>query len=167
MNDSLNICLSCGLCCDGTLIGYVKLGSEELPALRELLNIEEEGGKGFFLQPCKSYCDGCTIYSNRPKQCDNFKCGLLKSVEQKELSFDTALERINAVSQKKISIEKKIAKLPFELESNSFYFKMTELKTLLYKKKAESPVTQNQLELIPDLEQLNSLISKNFGVSLF
>ena len=101
MNDSLNICLSCGLCCDGTLIGYVKLGSEELPALRELLNIEEEGGKGFFLQPCKSYCDGCTIYSNRPKQCDNFKCGLLKSVEQKELSFDTALERINAVSQKK------------------------------------------------------------------
>ena len=167
MNDSLNICLSCGLCCDGTLIGYVKLGSEELPALRELLNIEEEGGKGFFLQPCKSYCDGCTIYSNRPKQCDNFKCGLLKSVEQKELSFDTALERINAVSQKKISIEKKIAKLPFELESNSFYFKMTELKTLLYKKKAESPVTQNQLELIPELEQLNSLISKNFGVSLF
>ena len=167
MNDSLNICLSCGLCCDGTLIGYVKLGSKELPALRELLNIEEEGGKGFFLQPCKSYCDGCTIYSNRPKQCDNFKCGLLKSVEQKELSFDTALERINAVSQKKISIEKKIAKLPFELESNSFYFKMTELKTLLYKKKAESPVTQNQLELIPDLEQLNSLISKNFGVSLF
>lgn len=167
MNDSLNICLSCGLCCDGTLIGYVKLGSEELPALRELLNIEEEGGKGFFLQPCKSYCDGCTIYSNRPKQCDNFKCRLLKSVEQKELSFDTALERINAVSQKKISIEKKIAKLPFELESNSFYFKMTELKTLLYKKKAESPVTQNQLELIPDLEQLNSLISKNFGVSLF
>lgn len=167
MNDSLNICLSCGLCCDGTLIGYVKLGSEELPALRELLNIEEEGGKGFFLQPCKSYCDGCTIYSNRPKQCDNFKCGLLKSVEQKELSFDSALERINAVSQKKISIEKKIAKLPFELESNSFYFKMTELKTLLYKKKAESPVTQNQLELIPDLEQLNSLISKNFGVSLF
>ena len=57
MNDSLNICLSCGLCCDGTLIGYVKLGSKELPALRELLNIEEEGGKGFFLQPCKSYCD--------------------------------------------------------------------------------------------------------------
>ena len=167
MNDSLNICLSCGLCCDGTLIGYVKLGSEELPALRELLNIEEEGGKGFFLQPCKSYCDGCTIYSKRPKQCDNFKCGLLKSVEQKELSFDTALERINAVSQKKMAIEKKIAKLPFELESNSFYFKMTELKTLLYKKKAESPVTQNQLELIPDLEQLNSLISKNFGVSLF
>ena len=83
------------------------------------------------------------------------------------MSFDTALERINAVSQKKMAIEKKIAKLPFELESNSFYFKMTELKTLLYKKKAESPVTQNQLELIPDLEQLNSLISKNFGVSLF
>ena len=87
MNDSSNICLSCGLCCDGTLIGFVQLESEEIPAIRELMDVEGVKDKGVFLQPCSKYCDGCTIYSQRPKQCASFKCGLLNSVEQKELDF--------------------------------------------------------------------------------
>jgi Fe-S-cluster containining protein len=165
MSDPLNICLSCGLCCDGTLIGFVKLDSEELPGMREVMDIEDENGNGFFLQPCNSYCDGCTIYSKRPKQCASFKCELLKSFEQKELNFDSAIEIINVVKQKKIAIEKKVAILQIELQSQSFYFKMVELKKLLQKNKSESSLTQNHLELISDLEQLDSLISKNMGVS--
>jgi len=165
MSDPLNICLSCGLCCDGTLIGFVKLDSEELPGMREVMDIEDENGNGFFLQPCNSYCDGCTIYSKRPKQCASFKCELLKSFEQKELNFDSAIEIINVVKQKKIAIEKKVAILQIELQSQSFYFKMVELKKLLQKNKSESSLTQNHLDLISDLEQLNSLLSKNMGVS--
>lgn len=165
MSDPLNICLSCGLCCDGTLIGFVKLDSEELPGMREVMDIEDENGNGFFLQPCNSYCDGCTIYSKRPKQCASFKCELLKSFEQKELNFDSAIEIINVVKQKKIEIEKKVAILQIELQSQSFYFKMVELKKLLQKNKSESSLTQNHIELLSDLEQLDSLISKNMGVS--
>jgi Fe-S-cluster containining protein len=167
MNDSSNICLSCGLCCDGTLIGYVQLDPKELPSLRELMDLEEENDKGFFLQPCNNYCDGCNIYSNRPKQCADFKCGLLKSVEQKQLDFDSAIEIINLVKQKKSTIEKKLTVLQFELRSQSFHFKMAELNTLLQKKKSESSLTQNHQELISDLEQLDSLLLKNFGVSLY
>ncbi|MBL4710341.1 MAG: hypothetical protein JKY48_18070, partial [Flavobacteriales bacterium] len=66
MNDSLNICLSCGLCCDGSLIGHVQLDREEIPVVRELMDIEDENGNGFFLQPCTKYCDACNIYSQRP-----------------------------------------------------------------------------------------------------
>lgn len=102
MNDSLNICLPCGFCCDGTLIGHVQLNNEELPALKELMDIEDEKDNGFFLQPCSNYCDGCTIYSKRPKQCGNFECGLLKSFEQKELDFDSIIEIINEVKQKRL-----------------------------------------------------------------
>lgn len=166
MNDSLNICLSCGICCDGTVIGFVQLDQEELPVVRELMDIEDENDNGFFLLPCSSYCDGCTIYSKRPKQCINFNCKLLKSVEQQELDFDLAIEMINVVKQKKIAIEEKLAILQFELQSQSFYFKMVELKKLLQKNKSELSLTQNHLELISDLEQLDSLLSKNFGVSL-
>lgn len=166
MSDSLNICLPCGFCCDGTLIGYVELNREELPVLRELMDIESANDKGFFLQPCSNYCDGCNIYSKRPKQCANFKCGLLKSFEQKELDFDSAIEIINEVKQKRDTIEKKLDILQFELQSESFHFKMVELKKLLQKKKSESSLTQNHLELISDLEQLNSLISQKFGISL-
>ncbi|WP_460924995.1 YkgJ family cysteine cluster protein [Pontibacter brevis] len=167
MNDSINICLSCGYCCDGTVIGFVQLGREELPVLRELMEIENANGEGFFLQPCKNYCDGCSIYSKRPKQCASFECGLLKSFEQKKLSFDAAVETINVVKQKKCAIEKKLALLQFELQSQSFYFKMVELKNLLQKNESESSLTQNHLDLMSDLRQLDSLLSKEFGVSIF
>jgi len=167
MNDSSSICLSCGLCCDGTVIGFVKLDREELPAIRELMDIEDENGHGFFLQPCSKYCDGCTIYSKRPKQCASFRCGLLKSVEQKELDFDSAVEMINVVKQKKLAINKKLAIQQFELQSQSFYFKMAELKILLQKNKSASALTQNHLELLSDLEEFDSLMLKNIGLSLF
>lgn len=167
MNDSGNICLSCGLCCDGTVIGFVELGGEELPALRELLDIEDVNGKGFFLQPCKNYCNGCNIYSKRPKQCTNFKCGLLKSIEQKELDFDSAIEMINVIKQKRIAIEKKITILQLELESQSFYFKMEEVKKMLQKNKSESSLKQNHLELLSDIKQLDRLLAKKNGISLF
>ncbi len=166
MNDSENICLACGCCCDGTLIGFVQLDKEELPVVRELTDIEEANGKGFILQPCKSFCDGCTIYTKRPKQCGIFKCGLLKSVEQKELSFDSAVEIIDVLKQKRIGIENKLAALDFELKSPSFYFKMVELKKLLQKNKIESSLTQDHLELLSDIEKLDGMMSQSFDLSL-
>ncbi|PRX43112.1 YkgJ family cysteine cluster protein [Salegentibacter salegens] len=165
MNDSSNICLSCGLCCDGTLIGFVELEKEELPGMKAVMDIENENDNGFFLQPCNKYCDGCTIYSERPKQCASFECKLLKTFEEKELNFDSAIEIINKIKQKKIAIEKKVAILKLDLRSQSFYFKMVELKKLLRKNKPESLLTQDHLELISDLEQLDHLLSKNMGVT--
>ncbi|MFC6997228.1 YkgJ family cysteine cluster protein [Rufibacter roseus] len=167
MSESTNICLSCGSCCDGTLIGFVQLGREELPAMRELMDVENTNGEGFFLQPCNNYCDGCTIYSKRPKQCANFECGLLKSVEQKELDFDSAIEIVNVLKQQKSAIENKLALLRVELRSQSFYFKMMELKKLLQKNKSELVPSQNHLDLMSDLKQLDSLLTKRFGVSIF
>lgn len=167
MNDTLNICLACGICCDGTLIGHVQLEPQELASVKNFKEIEEEDGKGFFLQPCKNYCDGCNIYSNRPKQCAKFECGLLKSVEQKSLDFDMAVEIVNIVKQKKNDIEQKIDSLQIELLSPSFYFKMMELKNILLKKEIEADLTPRHLELIQELEQLNDLIDQNFDVTLY
>lgn len=164
VSEASNICLSCGLCCDGTLIGFVELNNEEIPAIRELMEIEEVNGKGFFLHPCSKFCDGCTVYSKRPKQCGLFKCGLLKSVEQKELDFDSAVTTIDVVKQQKLAIEKKIEMLQIELLSGSFYFRMVELKKLL-KKKTESAIQTHQ-ELLSDINQLDKLLLTKFGITL-
>tara|TARA_R110000850_G_scaffold144193_2_gene266298 strand:+ start:389 stop:892 length:504 start_codon:yes stop_codon:yes gene_type:complete len=166
MDDSSNICLSCGLCCDGTLIGFVELDNEELPAVKKLMDIEDENGNGFFLQPCSNYCDGCTIYANRPKQCVKFKCELLTSVEEKELAFNLAVDMVLVVKQRKASLEKRIALLKLELQSPSFYFRMVELKKLLINCKSESALSEIHLELLSDLAELDSLVLKGFGVSL-
>lgn len=168
MNESLNICLPCGICCNGTMIGFVQLEAEELPVMRELMDITETNGEGFFLEPCKKLStDGCTIYSQRPKHCDNFNCKLLKSLQQKEIEFDSAMEIINEVKQKRLSIEKQLAKLDFELQYPSFHFKILELKKMMRKNKSESSITQNHPQLISEIEELDNLLSKSFGVSLF
>lgn len=166
MNELKNVCFSCGLCCDGTLIGFVQLDSEELPPLRQLMDIEETDEKGLFFQPCNKYgCNGCDIYSQRPKACSNFECGVLKSFEKKELSFDKAVEVIDVVKQKKISIEKQVATLQIELQSKSFHFKMLELKKLLRKDKPKLSLSKNHQKLIFEIEELDKLLSNSFGVS--
>lgn len=164
MNDSSSICLSCGLCCDGTIIGFVELDREELPAMRQLLDLEEANGDGFFLQPCKNFCDGCGIYSKRPKQCASFKCGLLKSVEQKELGFDSAIEMIQELKQKKNAIEEKLAIQDLDPQSQSFHFKMVELKKVLQKEKSKSSLPQKQLELLSELKEFDKMLAKNMGM---
>lgn len=167
MSDSLNICLSCGLCCDGTLVGHVQLSNEELPTLKGLMDVENENNNGFFLQPCNKYCNGCSIYSQRPKQCADFNCGLLKSVEQKELDFDSATTVIKVIKQKKNTIEQKLVTLNIELLSQSFYFKMVELKKLLQQTNTESSLTQSHIDLISELEQLDTLMASKFDISLY
>lgn len=166
MSDTLNICLACGLCCDGTLIGFVQLNREETPALKKIMDIEEADGNGFFLHPCKKYCDGCTIYNDRPKQCGIFKCGLLNSVEKEELAFDLAVESVNSVKQKKAAIEKLLEALNIELRSQSFYFKMVELKKLLKKIESNSALGEKHLELTAELISLDQLLLKEFEITL-
>lgn len=161
MNDSSNICLSCGLCCDGSLVGFVDVNNEELPALKELMEIDEEQSHGFFLLPCDNLgCNGCTIYSDRPKQCRSFNCGLLNAVTNKDVAFDSAKTTIKEVKAKKEVILKKLLTLEIELQSKSFYFQMVELKKLL--------VSDNQQhqDILLDIDVLDQLITKEFGVSL-
>jgi len=165
MTDLTNICLPCGFCCDGTLIGYVQLDKDELPILRELMDIEEENGEGFFLQPCSKHCDVCTIYAKRSKKCNEFNCGLLKSVEQKDCDFASAIEIINVIKLQKNAIEEKLLLLNINLKSKSFHFKMIELNILLQKNK--SSLSQKHLELISMLEKLDTLLKQKFGVSLY
>lgn len=165
MNDSTNICLACGCCCDGTMIGFVEVDSEEVPRLRELLELEEANEKGFFMQPCKRFCDGCTIYEQRPKRCASFQCGLLIAVEQQEIAFNAAVEIVKVVKQKRIDIEEKLAKLDIELQSKSFYFKMVELKNLFNRTTPESSLLQGHQDLRSDLEQLDQLLSEKFDLS--
>lgn len=165
-SNASTICLSCGLCCDGSLIGFVQLEKDELASVKQVMEIEEEGGTGFFLQPCKMYCHGCTIYADRPKNCEKFNCGLLKSVQEDELSFRAALDIIEEVKQQKQQIESTLTKRSDQLESQSFYFKIVELKQALKKKKKARTLTPSDLELIRRIAILDVLLSNKFGLTL-
>jgi hypothetical protein len=164
MNNPTSICLSCGLCCDGTLLGVVQLASDEISEVRKIKEIEEVNGNGFFLQPCPDFCDGCTIYEQRPKQCAIFKCGLLKAVEKDELDFNLALEAISSVKEIKWKIEEKITKLDLQLHSRAFYYKTLELKKTFNNLNSEENLSEKWQELLLEIEQFDDLIATKFNL---
>ncbi len=167
MNDEENICLACGICCDGTLIGFVEVEAAEFSRLKGILEVEESNQIGFFLHPCEKFCEKCTIYDQRPKQCGLFECKILKSYEQNEMDFTSATQIIQEVIQKKQAIEAQLIHLEIVLKSNSFCFKMMEVKNLSTKKKLNNLKSNNQQGLMVDIHALNQLVWKHFGVSYF
>ena len=61
MNSAEQLCLACGLCCDGTLFDNVQLGPrDDAPALKALgLPVEVTRGRTpvtLFRQPCAALC---------------------------------------------------------------------------------------------------------------
>jgi Fe-S-cluster containining protein len=165
MVDTSNICLSCGICCDGTLIGFVQLEDADLPAARELLDIEEVGSNAVFLQPCKKYCGGCTIYLDRPKACRKFKCKLLKSVENKKVAFEKALEIVGEAKRSRKDLEIHLSQRSTRLRSKSFYFKMVELKKVLASDSGEL-LEADRLALSAELTEMDKMVEEHFGVTL-
>ena len=163
--DSSTLCLTCGLCCDGTLIGFVALDTEELPRLKKIMSIEEANNSGFLLQPCKSYCNGCTIYLERPTACDKYNCKLLDAVEEQEIPLNEAIKVTDEVKAMQTAIIEKVALLDYTLKSPSFYFRMIELKKIVAKNKAENKATQNELDLISELHTLDVLLLEKFGLT--
>lgn len=98
MNGIEQLCPNCGLCCDGTIFEDVELrnGDDAKRLVKLGLALKKKGqGKLAFTQPCACF-DGkcCTIYSDRPRRCRLFECGLLKKVEANEMDAGAALKKI-------------------------------------------------------------------------
>jgi uncharacterized protein len=74
------LCQSCGLCCDGSLFGRVRLESGEVFSARRLHLPVVQNGKSFEL-PCTALVQSnanrhCAIYVERPESCRRFVCEL-------------------------------------------------------------------------------------------
>ena len=106
MNSIEHLCPNCGLCCNGVLFADVELQKgDNAGRLIDLgMALKKKGMKRAFAQPCHCF-DGrlCRIYTDRPKRCATFECGLLKRVQSGEMPAPAALKRI---ADAKILVEK-------------------------------------------------------------
>ncbi|HWC00590.1 MAG TPA: YkgJ family cysteine cluster protein [Bryobacteraceae bacterium] len=96
-----NLCLACGLCCDGTLFDLVKLEpSDDARGLKALgLPVTVSRGKSpvaRFPQPCAALCAdrSCRVYASRPHQCRIFECGVFKEAKAGRIGADAALRLV-------------------------------------------------------------------------
>ena len=104
VNGVEQLCQKCGLCCDSTLFADVELraGDDATQLRKHGLKLEKKGlGKMAFAQPCACF-DGvnCGIYDDRPRRCRTFECGLLKKVDDGEMTAATALNKISSAKAK-------------------------------------------------------------------
>ena len=93
-----SLCTACGMCCDGTLFGHVRLASEEVATAADagLAIVPVKGGAGF-LQPCPQLrCGECAIYDRRPSPCRRYRCTTLIALEAGEIDGIAAGRRVEA-----------------------------------------------------------------------
>src|ERR1041385_329240 len=112
-NDSTDLCLECGLCCNGVIFADVELQHAEVQTLKSTIRglsdsqaqtasaFSRNNGKVKLLQPCAAF-DGChcRIYSDRPKYCRQFECLWLKNVQSKKLTRATALRTVQTAKER-------------------------------------------------------------------
>lgn len=81
----MSLCLSCGLCCDGTLFSTVPLEAGEAARLKGRVSLVRGGGA--MKQPCRAL-EGvsCRVYEERPATCRRFRCLVLQQLESGEVS---------------------------------------------------------------------------------
>lgn len=167
MKDLSAVCLSCGLCCDGTLIGFVQLDEEEISRVRDLMPIEESHGQGFFVHPCSQLCGtSCQVYTDRPKQCAAFQCGLLKKVSSGEQDKTSAISSIEAVKVLRMELNALLDEWALPLQSKSFYFSLLEVEKILQKRALEGESTAQEKLFFQRLKKFEALISEGFELVL-
>ena len=87
-----NICLECGLCCDGTMFSRLPPVFDH-PAHGR---IRPEGGGPELVhppgpaQPCPAHRYACSIYRERPGACHQYECALRLRLMAGEVSHDAA-----------------------------------------------------------------------------
>jgi len=106
VDSSEQLCLACGLCCDGTLFHHVKLEAGDDARKLKALGLPVKTSRSQtpvtrFPQPCAALCADrtCRVYADRPKQCRSYECGVLKEFQAGQIAFPSALRLVKQARQ--------------------------------------------------------------------
>ena len=116
-SSSQSLCLTCGLCCDGTLFSYVPLLPDDAttPLKAVGINIVSDTDVDIFNQPCAAHKNcTCTVYANRPQKCRTYRCELQKRFERGDISHEPAL----GIIYKVVSLKNEVKALALAASTN-------------------------------------------------
>lgn len=149
--EETELCMSCGLCCDGTMFNHVTVDKEELARIR-LPMLHEDGEKIAFAQPCPHHAKGsCGVYEVRPSACVRFACALLKQLrEGKE-----AAPLLSKARRTRVLAQTLWERLPAELRKGGLW-------TLLGSVPGTEHPRNVEPELLMDLVELAARLRRDF-----
>ena len=99
--DGSELCLQCGLCCDGTLFAHITLLEREQDFVASLGLVAEAKPDGRLAvgQPCPAFVEGCcSLYAvGRPATCGSYRCALLDGYVAGTRQLDEVLPVVHLV----------------------------------------------------------------------
>ena len=176
-----NLCLTCGLCCNGVIFADVQLQRGDdaarlkalglrlasLPGRPKAKGSDAKEPRAFlqkkFNQPCAAF-DGCRcrIYEDRPKYCRAFDCSLLKSVNHGETKPSDALNLIEKARRRADKVRQLLRKIGDKDEhvALSLRFRRTARRVQQGEVDRQTGDLFSQLTLA--VQDLNVLLSESF-----
>ena len=105
------LCLNCGICCNGVLFRDVELQPRDAVVKLTALGLPIKNRK--FPQPCAALGADCRcrVYADRPKRCRDFDCALLQSVATGEVEVPAALRVIKQTLKRAGEVRKFLREL--------------------------------------------------------
>jgi uncharacterized protein len=162
------ICLACGLCCNGVIFANLQLQpADDAERLRShglpITTSRAPRHPPFLTQPCAAL-EGCScrVYADRPQYCRHFECVLLKSVVAGRTQPAEALRIIGAARDRAEKVRRLLRALGDKDEhvALSARFRRTSTRLKAMDLSEETADTYGQLTLA--VHDLNLLLGEAF-----
>lgn len=117
-----DLCVCCGMCCDGTLFPYAFVRDEDDRQVAQHLGLttSEIKDRLFFKMPCPHFSGCCTVYDRpRPHTCSAFFCPPIKKYNRGEQTFEDAEQQVTLLRQHRDKLLQIASQFP-ELENLHF-----------------------------------------------
>lgn len=168
------LCLSCGLCCNGVLFKDVELqagdDSAHLASLGFPIRTSARGAangkspKEKFPQPCAALCadNRCRAYPDRPIRCREFECALFKAVQAGELELPAALRTIRSARQRAEKVRSLLREIGDTNEGLALSLRFKRTRRRMESGVASEAEVDTFAELTLAVHALNVLLSQKF-----
>ncbi len=160
-----DLCLACGLCCDGTIFSDVQLlAGDDAERLEKLgLVVKCSGSHPKFVQPCVAH-DGCRcrIYDERPSYCREFDCALLKSWQDGSIAKEAALQIIRMAREQVALVKELLGRLGDKEVTLPLGVRFRRTAKRLERRNPDKANSDLFSKLTLAVHDLNSLIQKEF-----
>ena len=161
------LCLACGLCCNGAIFADVQLqagdDAEQLAKLGLVVKCAGSNQNPKFVQPCVAH-DGCRcrIYDERPGYCRQFDCALLKSFRCGSLAKQDALEIISTARERGALVKELLRELGDTEVSLSLGVRFRRTAKRLERRKPDEAASDLFSRLTLVVHDLNRLVAEEF-----
>ncbi|MES2696105.1 MAG: YkgJ family cysteine cluster protein [Verrucomicrobiota bacterium] len=163
------LCLACGLCCDGTLFGHVRLGPADDAKKLKVLGLPVSVSRAktpvtHFPQPCAALCADCTcrVYVDRPLQCRAFECGVFKDAQAGRIEFAVALRLVKQARQRANKVRRLLRELGNTDEHRSLNERFHRMQQRMESGTADAAAADTFAELSLAVHSLDLLTHEKF-----